>query len=68
MHSQPSTPAQSINPAPAFCRGWIFPQPNLPAKISLLCGFWLQAIGRLSGFRNQSTADCVCMCFGDCLG
>jgi hypothetical protein len=37
-HNQPSTPPQSINPAPAFSRGWIFSQPNLPAEFSF-CGF-----------------------------
>ena len=30
------SPAQSIDPAPAFSRGWIDPQPNLPARIFLL--------------------------------
>jgi hypothetical protein len=36
VHSQPSTPPQSINRTPAICRGSFVPQPNLPARIFLL--------------------------------
>jgi hypothetical protein len=81
LHSQPSTPAQSINPAPAFSRGWIVPQPNLPARIFLLRLLTAddRATFRLSGFRmrgrvtvalppclDRSRAAPACCCRSGC--
>jgi hypothetical protein len=60
LHSQPSTPAQSINPTPAICRGRgsIVPQPNLPARIFLLR--LLTADDRATErVQDERTADCV---------
>jgi hypothetical protein len=63
QHSQPSTPAQSIKPAPApaICRGWIVPLPNVPARIFLLRLLSAddRACERLSGFRMRGRLTVV---------